>query len=474
MQTYFMKYTIPISGASQSYVTNINDAFSTIDSHDHYSIGNYINQNSITWEDIDFQNYYISECKFYNLYDNNITISSTLYCLNGDLYYNDGNSNVIRITLNSALDIIGSYDGFFGDSTTTSAACYVTDLDAGVPYYTFYTNQDSLFGTSSFTLLTCGAFNCSGNTNTITNVVVNTSLSITSQTLMVSDSIFPNETSIPDTNSFFINGSGRLTNSYFSNVPPTLGSTGDFSFLNGSTGNYTNKINYLYAKAIVWTFPANYMYTTVPDNNACSALANNSRFYYENTITQFSNQTDYALSTTNLTPFPINYSSLIPYTEDTTTLPSYINVSQSYFYSTIISGLSGISSIYPSFNSSYNPLFSANGGDTNTIYFSLDMGWFEKTIDVAFRYYMTPIWVDYQVVWQPNSDSSVFDASQVVIETVFEQFWGPRYGNIENESTVLPNIYFIGLRAYNHATGSYLTNFLLQFNVFYYLSYRPG
>lgn len=138
MTTPFMNMPEIKVGKSNDYVKKLSDSFNIVDSHEHNTIGKTVNQSSIDWNNTDFNLFGIKNLNYLDFYNLNQNVSNvcSLYVKNNDLFYVDGNNNVIQITksgsINSSTALSG---GFTGDYITANASCIYND---STKTYSFY------------------------------------------------------------------------------------------------------------------------------------------------------------------------------------------------------------------------------------------------------------------------------------------------------------------------------------------------
>ena len=195
MATYFMNLTLPVPRvtASTTWATNLNTALTTADAHNHTSgFGQRITSAGLDIDD----NIDMSEFNFTSLGGVKLTSTSStygtdnsVYVKNGELYFVDGSSNDIAVTVGGSLAISG-FGSIFGDYASTNATVSYDDTSKS------YLFQDS---NSQPARLEVGPVVCttieSTSTNTLTTLTANSTASlqatnITNTTTVSGDATF--------------------------------------------------------------------------------------------------------------------------------------------------------------------------------------------------------------------------------------------------------------------------------------------
>lgn len=199
---------LSIPGVSENYVDNINDNLEKIDSHNHSDSGNILTQESINWDEIDFDGTYIENSSlfsFFNL-DDSTNIENSLYLKYGNFYFFDNNSNEVQLTSNGALNFLATFNGFFGDMISYDASCV---YDSAENSYTFqsFSSRDTSSALLYFKDLECENISASES-------IITTSFTNDTQVQMVTSGNFPGDIGTDYESTFYINNDGILKASY--------------------------------------------------------------------------------------------------------------------------------------------------------------------------------------------------------------------------------------------------------------------
>ena len=126
-----MQLVVPGVGTEPGplYATDINQSLSTIDSHDHsIGKGSPVPASALNWDaNISINNKAISNINYLSLTSLGSTlagsVTSALYSYNGDLYYNNGSGNGIKMTAGTALNVTST-----GISSGTANASFISNV----------------------------------------------------------------------------------------------------------------------------------------------------------------------------------------------------------------------------------------------------------------------------------------------------------------------------------------------------------
>lgn len=217
-------------GVSENYVDTINQNFQVIDSHDHVGVGNLLTQESVSWNNVDLNNAGILQSNtlsFLNL-SMNVSQKPCIFLKNGNYNYLDAENNLIQLTSNGTLNVLASFNGFFGDLGSFGAYCEYNDEDAN---YLFDSNQTtSLY----FKDLEANALN-------LKNLLILNNFTNDTQVDMITSGSFPGDLDLNQNVTFFIDSEGVLRSAYITKESEP------FTFLAGfSEAIGGNDVNYTY------------------------------------------------------------------------------------------------------------------------------------------------------------------------------------------------------------------------------------
>lgn len=138
MSTEYMGLTLPEETVTPGpdWATELNTALTSIDSHDHSTgKGNQVTTAGINIDsDLSLGNYGLTDVgsQTFQSLSALVATNNVSYVKDGDLYFNDGSGNQVRVTSGGALNV-GSIGGIGGDYGTTAATCFYTD--ASLTYF---------------------------------------------------------------------------------------------------------------------------------------------------------------------------------------------------------------------------------------------------------------------------------------------------------------------------------------------------
>jgi len=128
--TPYMYLDLPLVNITSGpqFASLVNAAMTKVDSHDHTpNNGKQITTAGLNINaDLNFNGFGILETKALNLsvQTSSITSSSTVYVLNGELNFVDGNGNAIQLTSNGAINVSNLAGNISGMNGTTAAVTY--------------------------------------------------------------------------------------------------------------------------------------------------------------------------------------------------------------------------------------------------------------------------------------------------------------------------------------------------------------
>ena len=232
MTTFYMNMDLPGVGSSTDYVETINTDTYTLDDHDHVNTGASLIQDSVEWGSFDISTGYISSCGFsgFSNQTDNVEIDNTLY-FKDDAYFRDGASNYVQLTSDGAVNLAGSYSGFYGNFEAYGVSVVFNDTDN---VYNFLADSPP-----SLVFKDVDA----SSTSYMENIDIDTALEIESTTQMYFDNRFPSEDGL----SFYVNNDGN-----FESIDITEDST-ENTYIYGTTSlnpfGASNTVDRLYTQS---------------------------------------------------------------------------------------------------------------------------------------------------------------------------------------------------------------------------------
>jgi hypothetical protein len=135
MATPLMTITLPVVGPAGTlgpeWANTLNAAFDTIDSHDHTTgKGKKIPTAGFSIDgDFNLNSFALLTANYVKLVNNVSTVSdyTTLYCINGDMYWKNASGVAIQLTSGSTINVAG-VGGIGGDYTTSTASVTYSDI----------------------------------------------------------------------------------------------------------------------------------------------------------------------------------------------------------------------------------------------------------------------------------------------------------------------------------------------------------